>query len=282
LNNPEGELVMSPMLYENLVQLDKSVHRKLRLKQAEADFSFAARINCVLLAEVEIVHASRDYPIAFASAADGKIVPVALLGLRENENLFVAGGKWRPNTYIPAYVRRYPFIPAETGREELAICIDEKYAGFDADSGEPLFEEDGEPAPLLKQAIELMQDYHAECKRTERLTRLLRDLSLLKEVSIGVEAKGVPPFTLAGLSVVDETKLSRLNVKYELADLYEGGHLPSSDGHLFSQVNLARLVDLLAERARAQEGEKTERSMKIGRAASTAAQVKSQEATVAA
>jgi hypothetical protein len=251
----------NPLFYENPVPLDKDAHRNLRVRHSGGDFAFTEKTNSVILATVEFAPAALDYPIAFTRLADGKIVPVALLGVRNYENLFVTNGKWRQNSYIPAFVRRYPFIPAETGSEQLTVCIDDKYAGFTPDNGEPLFDEQGEPAALLKQAIALMQDYHAQCKRTEEFTCLLRELDLFKEASIHIEMKDGAPITLSGMLMVDEGKLANL-ARDDVWNLHANGHLPLIYVHLLSERNFGRLVDLLAERLSMQPVGKTVRSTK--------------------
>jgi hypothetical protein len=251
-NDPEGAFVSNALFYKNPVLLDKNTHRNLRIRQSEACFEFAASVHSVLLAAVEFVPAARDFPVVFTRAADGKFVPVALLGLREGENLFVADGKWRQNTYIPAFIRRYPFIPAETDSQNFSVCIDDAYAGFVSDSGEPLFDERGESSALLDRAIALMRDYHMECKRTEDFTRVLGDLDLLKEMSVRVETKDGTSFGLCGVWLVDEPKLNKL-AKSEVWDLCTAGFLPLVYAHLFSQGNLVRLAALLDEPRAAQE-----------------------------
>jgi hypothetical protein len=258
--------MQSVMFYENPVLLDKIVHKDLCLTPSEADFWFAAHSTSVILALVEFVPASWDYPIAFTRATDGKIVPVALLGIRRDENLFVTDGKWRHGTYIPAFVRRYPFIPAQTPGEELAVCIDDKYAGFASGVGTPLFDQQGKPAPLLEQAIALMQDYDAECKRTAEFTRVISELGLLKELSIQIEMKDGASFALSGVLGMDETKFAKLP-KDTVWDLHCAGYLAPIHAHLFSQVKLRGLIDLLAERTFWTGDLEAARSTEIGEAA---------------
>jgi hypothetical protein len=248
LNDLEGEAVANLMFYAKPVLLDKNAHKNLCVTQSESDFAFAAKISAVIIAMVEFVPAAWDYPIVFARDPDGKIVPVALLGIRRDENLFVTDGKWRYGSYVPAFIRRYPFIPAETGSDQLAICIDETYAGFAAGSGAPLFDEKGEPAALLKQAIALMRDYYAQCMRTADFTRLLGDLELFKELSIRIEMKDGTSFVLSEVLAVDEAKFTKLT-KEAVCQLHDAGYLTPVYAHLFSQAKLARLVDLLAERS---------------------------------
>lgn len=237
----------NPLFYQKPIALDKEVHRKLRIKRNTSDMSFAANTNSVLLAAVEFIPACRDYPIVFARVADGNIVPVALLGIRKDENLFIVDRLWDATTYVPAFVRRYPFVPAETSPDNLTICIDEAFAGFNPDEGEPLFEENGDPAPFLQQAIALVQDYNAECKRTDAFMKRIGDLDLLKEMNVRIDLKGGEQFQVAGVWMVDEVKLAALD-QASIARLHAAGDLPLIYAHLFSQANLSRLVDRLAAR----------------------------------
>src|SRR3954471_5557872 len=100
--------------YEKPVLLDRDKHRRRKV-QPSADFGFARKANSLYLAAVEFSEAFKEYPILFTRGGNGHIVPVAMLGLRARENLFVdAEGRWLGN-YIPAFVRRYPFVLADLG-----------------------------------------------------------------------------------------------------------------------------------------------------------------------
>jgi hypothetical protein len=237
----------NPLFYEKPIALDKEVHKRLRINRSTSDLGFAARTNSVLLAAVEFIPACRDYPIVFARVADGKTVPVALLGIRKDENLFLAEGIWDASTYVPAFVRRYPFVPAETSPDNLTICIDEAFPGFSADEGEPLFDAAGEPAAFLKEAIALIQDYNIECKRTDAFMQRLGELGLFKEMNVRIDMKGGESFNVAGVLMVDEAKLAALDAA-AVGKLHAAGDLPLIYAHLFSQANLGRLVDRLAAR----------------------------------
>jgi len=94
-------------LYRSPVVLRFEQHRDLCVKPA-GDYSFARDVNAVPISVGEFMPAIRNYPIVFA---EGSLTPVAILGLKQGENRFLtAGGAWRRDAYIPAYLRRYPFI----------------------------------------------------------------------------------------------------------------------------------------------------------------------------
>jgi len=117
------------MYYEKPVLLDRDKHRKLRVKPSDS-FAFARKANSLYLAGVEFNEACKEYAIVFTRGAHQKIVPVVMLGLRSRENLFVGDAEQWTATYVPAFVRRYPFVLAELSGETLGVCIDEAYAGL--------------------------------------------------------------------------------------------------------------------------------------------------------
>ena len=100
------------LFYQRPVVLNRQSHRSLKVKNTTPNFTFARQTNSVPIAGVEFARAALEYPIVFAGPSPDKILPAVLLGIRENENLFVdADGKWA-NAYIPAFIRRYPFVLA--------------------------------------------------------------------------------------------------------------------------------------------------------------------------
>ena len=113
----------SLIFYTKPVGLNKSEHKNLKIVPQSDDFAFATKTNSVILAGVEFTEAAKDFPIVFAEAG-GNIVPVALLGLRNEQNLFVNDdGSWA-GRYIPAFIRRYPFILSETtDTSDNQFCI---------------------------------------------------------------------------------------------------------------------------------------------------------------
>ncbi|HLA36802.1 MAG TPA: SapC family protein [Rhodocyclaceae bacterium] len=236
----------SLLFYEKPVALNIDNHKKIRVG-ALVDFMFSAKTNSVLLTGTEFVEACKEYPIVFIRV-DGKIFPVALLGLRDNENVFVdAAGKWDAR-YIPAFVRRYPFVLAETGGPDLVVCIDEASAVFDVESGEPLFAEDGTKTPFLENALNFMNAYQVQFKRTETFVKHLETMGLLTSMNAKAEMVDGRNFLLNGLLVVDEQKLQGLD-KAKAHALLRTGELGWIYAHLLSLSNMGRIVDRLSQRS---------------------------------
>lgn len=232
------------MFYERVVALSDQVHAQLKVRPASS-FSYAARTNSVPVLGGEMFECAREYPIVFARGQGGPL-PAVLLGLRENENLFVdRAGKWDAR-YVPAFVRRYPFVPATGVQGELLVCIDEASPCFSTTEGEALFAE-GKPTPQLEHALKFLREFHQAATTTEQLGRRLDELDLLRQADSLAQMKDGQQFRLNGLHVVDEARLRALD-KDIIQELFANGSLAAIYAHLISLGNLAGLVDRLSRR----------------------------------
>jgi hypothetical protein len=238
---------MSDMVYyEKPVLLDREKHRKRKVK-GSSSFAFARKANSLYIAGVEFNEACKDYAIVFTRSGAGKTVPVVMLGLRARENLFVSDKDEWTGRYIPAFVRRYPFVLAELPGQSLGVCIDEAYPGLNDKEGEALFDAKGEDTPFLKNALEFLQQYQREYLRTEGFCRKLEQLGLLTEMNARADLVDGRSFTVGSLLVVDEKKLMALPDAAALA-LYRSGELHLISMHLVSLSNMQVLVNKMAER----------------------------------
>jgi hypothetical protein len=232
--------------YERPVLLDRERHRRRRVRAADG-FGFARKAHSVVLAGVEFNEACKEYAIVFTRTGAGQVVPVAMLGLRRGENLFVDdGGAWDAR-YVPAFVRRYPFVLAEMPGQSLAVCVDEAFAGWNVSEGEPLFDAEGGDTPFLKNALDFLGQYQREHLRTEAFCRRLQEAGLLKEMNARAQLGDGRAFNIDGLLVVDEHKLLALPDATALA-MFRAGDVHLVSMHLASLSNLQRLVDRMAKR----------------------------------
>lgn len=239
---------MTTMLfYQHAVPLNRQQHRDLRILQREHPFGFAAKTNSVLLAGIEIPVAAHDYPIVFVGQEGGPYTLGALVGLRDSENLCVTPeGGWLPGQYIPAFVRRYPFVLAEAGDSDpLTVYVDESYDGISMTEGSPLFDEAGQETEFMKGVTEFLVRFHAEMKRTAAFASRLSGLGLLEPKTVSVDRQGARQ-TLQGLWVVNEDKLQALPDEVIL-ELFRNGYLGWIHLHLASLSNIARLAERLGE-----------------------------------
>ena len=236
------------MFYKKPVAIDRVAHRDLRFKSLKDGYAYAASCNSIPLAAIEFPAACHDYPIVFITDDQEGGVPVALTGLRDNENLLVgADGKWDA-AYIPVFVRRYPFVlQGNDDSSELVVMIDEQASGVGAEDGERLFAEDGKETPMLNEMLELLNQYRAYTQQSATLVRHLRKLDLLIPREVKAVTSQGATFSMNGFSVVDEQRLMALS-DGDLLGLARNGSLASIYAHLISISNIHNLMRRLEKR----------------------------------
>lgn len=238
------------LFYERPVPLNRTAHKDLRLKGAPS-MKFAAGAHSVPLTGVEFPAAARDLPILFAGQDIADAGPMALLGLRQSENLLVdANGQWEANVYVPAFVRRYPFVLAEkpAGQEgdDFTVFLDEAFEGFGSEEGERLFKEDGSDSEMLTNAVGFLGEFQQHVGRTQWFMQKLREHDLLEPRNIRLQKDG-KSINLNGLFVVNEEKLRQLDEKTTHEFLKEGV-LGWIYAHLLSLANIDRMAQRLGAR----------------------------------
>lgn len=236
------------MFYENLTPLNRDQHKSLRLCKTDGDCSFASSAGFVPLAGVEFVQCALDYPILF-SGSERDLAPVALLGLTPGVNEFVqSDGRWEEGCYIPAFVRRYPFVLARAESDDkYTVCIDDRYKGFGETEGESLFTEDGSEAPILRDAIAFMQGFLTEMERTRTFIQRIEALGLLVTRDMQLTDATGKSVLLRGFRVVDDDRLSALEDEAVL-EFHRAGYWPWIHAHRVSLGNVVRLQTRTAQK----------------------------------
>jgi len=232
-----------PLFYQKPVALDKELHAKMSLA-GKMSFAFAAKVNAVPVTMIELPNIMQFYPIAFSSTAPA--TPLAILGLRDQENLFVnENGEWLPNTYIPAYIRRYPFIFAknDTG-ERLTLCVDDTKDTLVRGSANQLFTAEGELTDLTKNALEFCKSYQAAAEQTEAFSTALEQANILIDRHAEVRMNDSSVITLTGFRQVDEQKYHALP-KETVLDWHQRNWTGFVYAHLLSVGNWQKLFQLM-------------------------------------
>jgi hypothetical protein len=243
-----GKTMKQMLIYNEVVPVTRERHGKLSLKPTTS-FEFAGETNSVPLLAQEFGMAGLHFPIVFSEGGDGH-VPAAILGVRDKENAFVAkDGSWSA-PYIPAFLRRYPFIFATDEKAEtFTLMVDRTYPGLNSGGkGERLFDADGEQTQFLKNAINFLSEYQAHYERTRAFGNSLNELGLLEPGEIHLPLPGDPERRLRGFKIVSRDKLRALSAE-TLARLNASGELELIYLHLFSLGNLPRLQEKLAAAA---------------------------------
>jgi hypothetical protein len=243
----KGECVMaeSPLFYQNIVPLDRARHRDLRLVRDKRPFAFAATSHIIPAVVDEFVAGARYLPILFLPATPHP-TPVFLVGTRTGQNLYIdSEGKWI-DPYVPAFVRRYPFMLGTPEGASPVICVDDKYESLrQKDVGERLFAEDGADTPLLQEYARLTETYFAAAKRTENFLETLAALQLLRSVTVEIRSDTGASTALHGFQTIDENRLNTLS-DADFLKLRAEGLLPAIYAHLFSLTAVDRLRQLSA------------------------------------
>jgi len=223
-----------PLMYNQLEPLSTQVHANYKMSPVDAA-PHLAKVHAVPLVIDEFVAAQRHYPIVF-SLGDNP-VPLALMGLNEGVNTFVDDeGKLLGPTYVPAYVRRYPFMLARVSQDEdtLSLCFDPS-SGFlgEFEEGQPLFDGD-QPSEATQGVMKFCEEFELSAQRTNGFMEELKKLDILMEGELSVQFNSeTQPNVYRGFKMVDEEKFRELRGD-ELRRMSQNGMLPLLLAHLFS------------------------------------------------
>jgi hypothetical protein len=224
-----------PIFYKDLVPLNSKEHAKYKTRPIDSA-KFMEGHHAVPLTVEEFVMASRNFPIIF-SAGDNP-VPLALMGMNEGVNVFMdEEGKFTQNVYLPAYIRRYPFMLAKLrpDSDELSLCFDPSSdaVGEFKKEGEALF--DGEtPTENTQNILKFCEDFEQAGARTHAFVEELMKYELLMEGEVAIQQEGQEnPFVYRGFKMINEDKLREMRGD-ELRKMNQNGMLPLIHAHLFS------------------------------------------------
>jgi hypothetical protein len=223
-----------PLFYNELQPLSSQVHANWKAKNLDKA-EFFAKAHAVPLTIEEFILAQRHYPIVFSAGEDP--VPLALFGLNEGANVFVdADGMPTSNIYVPAYVRRYPFMLARLrpDSEDLSLCFDGT-AGVlgEFDDGVALFDGE-EPSEATKNTLAFCEQFEQSGIRTNMFVQELVQNKLLTDGEVTIEPEdGSKPFVYRGFQIVAEDRLKELRGDV-LRKMTQSGLLPLIYAHLFS------------------------------------------------
>jgi hypothetical protein len=236
-----------PLFYQSLTPLSHEQHGNFLLKDRVLH-PFAHGANAVPLTVDEFALAQRHFPIVFAPGNDGG-APLALLGLQENENLFCdVTGQWRKDIYIPAYIRRYPFMLARLSQDaqELSLCFDDTSGLLQTEATGNLFN-GTEPSDTTKAVLGFCEQFEMAVQRTRAFLNEMAELDLLMDAEATIQ-EGDTPMMFRGFRMIDEKKLQGLRGD-QTRKMVKSGAMGLIYAHFFSLGTLRDLYALRQERA---------------------------------
>lgn len=242
-----------PPGYKGLVALDKETHKGKGIV-SRGRHRFALGLNGIHVVAAEFVQAARHYPLVFAQDPNtGGFLPLAITGLNQDQNLFIGDdGEWEKDSYIPAYVRCWPFFGVRLTGEEakngnILICVDE--SGLET-SSQAVFDAEGKTSTDFAPVQTLISEMEGARPATEHLCQSAKELGLLEPFEAHAFPKGGQEMRLRGMFRVNEDKLNELQGK-DLKRLMKHGELSRIYAHLMSLDNFKLLMDRAAARQKA-------------------------------
>lgn len=230
-----------PALYREVVPLTPERHRGLSFVR-DTGYEFAARTHTFPITVDEFQAVQRDYPILFTTGE--RPAPAVLLGLDPQHNPYVgADGRWKDGSYIPAYVRRYPFLLIRHSRESdnFVLCVDRAAPHLNGSSDRltSLLFDDAGATTLTRQVMQFCVGYEQALERTRVFGEELARLGLLVEPTIRLSKAG-RSVDLTGFRVISQERLNKLD-DATLARLVRSGALAAIHAHIFSMQGLGQL-----------------------------------------
>lgn len=245
-----------PMRYSAVSPLSSVQHHDCCVETG-TDYAFSRSVSSVPLSTLEFPQAASEYVIVFVAGADA-VTPAAVLGIRENENLYLdAHNAWQA-AYIPAYLRRYPFIFSSVDKgKTIMLCIDDAFQGLNRrGNGQPLFEAQRKPTAFLENVLKSLRDDHVNDQRTRVFCNTLQALGILDPIHVNTTLAAGEDVRLSGIMAVNRERLRRLPGSV-LARLVRTDELELIYLHLLSMRNfealrsrsLSRIADASVARA---------------------------------
>jgi hypothetical protein len=244
---PGGEISGNVLFYSKPEPLSPEMHKGLGVKRMDGPFGFAKTGHAVPLAVTEFSLAALSGPIIFVG--EDKL-PLAVMGLNADDNLFLRDdGLFEAGVYVPAYIRRYPFVFAnDAAAGQMILCID-RAAEFIVEGGDmAFFNPDNTPTEYTQNCIEFCNNYEVERQRTTNFVQMLKDLDLFElktatHTPNGFDGTVGETQTIAEYFGVSEEKLNALPAD-KLIEMRDNGALMQIYAHLISLNGWDKLIAL--------------------------------------
>lgn len=224
-----------PLFYKDLEPLSSQTHADFSVRPVDAA-PFVVNTHAIPVTVEEFPAAQRSFPIVFSVGDEP--VPLGLMGLNEGVNVFFddEGKLIDKNFYVPAYIRRYPYLLARLrpDSDELSLCFDPTSDALGKfEDGQKLFDGD-QPSEATKAILAFNEQFEQAGQRTAQFVKDLKEMELLIDGEVTIQPDGAAqPFVYRGFMMVDENKLNELRGD-QLRKIVQNGMLPLIYAHLFS------------------------------------------------
>ena len=244
-NTQQPELTGNVLFYKNHQPLNAEQHAGLGVKQIDEPFGFLRTAHAIPVTVTEFGMAATAYPIIFVG---DQMTPVVAMGVRQGENLFVRDdGQADSDFYVPAFVRRYPFVFAnDSNSDRLLLCVDRDAPMVTNQPEVPLFE-NGEPSAFTKNAIQFCEEFERQRRATDDFVGIARNMGLFEQKTVTFQPRDTMGNSvgeaqkIADYWAIDENKLNELS-KEQFEELRANGALGAIYAHILSLLNWQRII----------------------------------------
>ncbi len=239
------------MFYKNPQPLNKDTHKKFGVKPMDKPFEFMADQHFMPLTAPEFGSAAASFPIIFAGE---ERTPLAVMGIRTGENLFVTDGQFAQDYYMPAFARRFPFVLAgDNSNDRFVVCVDESAECVTDKDPQQMFFDGEDTSSFTKEAFQFLQNFERDRQTTDQLIKRFKELDLFEQKEMnfqGQNADGSPAERqkIADYFAVTEERLKALDAK-TIKELTDNGYMAVAHAHMVSLGNWQRLVNMTLRRA---------------------------------
>ena len=229
-------------MYKNIEIVNKIAHKENSIKEVK-DFSYAKNLTSAPITVTEFFEACKNYPILFAKDKNNDWFASVMLGFKENENIFVDNkGNWDKLHYVPAFVRRYPFVFVEQNeQQQLLLGVEKEFLSIDKkDEKRKLFDDKDENTEFLNNVLNFLNQYQNDSIATKEFIKQLDEWELLEEKVATIINEKKEQFNINGFYIVNEEKLKHLSKKKK-EEICNKNASPLITAHLISLSNIQKL-----------------------------------------
>lgn len=245
------------LIYERATPISSELHGDWSVRSGK-NFAFAQGINSSPLLAAEFAAAAPEFTIIFAGTA-AEVFPSVILGFQDGQNVFVGrDGSWKAK-YVTAFLRRYPFVFAESeGKGSFTLCIDEEFEGLNKEGkGERLFDSEGNRTQYLSGILNFVSSYQGQYERTKLFCDRLIQLNVLDPAQARFSLPDGKTGSLAGFFTINRDKLKSIPQE-QLAEMFLNDELELCYLHLQSLNNINTMTQHLDAASEPEKGAKPE------------------------
>lgn len=243
------------MFYKSPKPLNKDQHKKFGVKQIDKPFEFMADQHFVPITAPEFGQAANSFPVIFAGS---ERAPLAVLGIRAGENLFVENGLFIQDHYLPNFARRFPFVLAsDKESDRFVVCVDEEAECVTNKKPDRMFFEGEDTSDFTKEAFQFLQNFERDRQSTELMIKRFQELDLFEQKEMNFQTQNPDGSNgelqkIADYFAITDERLRKLDAK-TLKEFTENGYLGVAYAHIISLNNWQRLVNMTLRRSASEQ-----------------------------